>query len=111
MGLVDQQGTVMGRAGNQIRLRSDPSVPVSPRATVGRRRNRSVAGFDSSPDSLGDAEEEETVDGRKRLPGVKRACNECRQQKVSASLPSLLSRKSGGLEKPSPSEDVRGDRG
>ncbi|KAH0557120.1 hypothetical protein GP486_005090 [Trichoglossum hirsutum] len=59
--------------------------------TTGRRkRNRSIAGLDSSPGSIDDGagtvgshdEEEAGHDERRRLPGVKRACNECRQQKL-----------------------------
>lgn len=55
----------------------------------GRKRNVVGAGFDSSPGSINDDDDAEE---KKRQP-VKRACNECRQQKVSVSalfLPSLL---------------------
>lgn len=72
----------MGRGGgNGIPLRSAQNVSASPRTIVGTRRNRSVAGLDSGPDSV-DERDGEAVDERKRQPGVKRACNECRQQKV-----------------------------
>ena len=58
------------------------SSPVSARsAGGGGKRKRSGAGFDSSPGSGGEIEDEEA--DRRRHPGVKRACNECRQQKVS----------------------------
>lgn len=73
----------MGRGGNGIRLRSAQNVSVSPRTIVGTRRNRSVAGLDSGPESVDEREGEEPADERRRQPGVKRACNECRQQKVS----------------------------
>ncbi|OJD28401.1 hypothetical protein ACJ73_00179 [Blastomyces percursus] len=51
-----------------------------------RRRNVHTAGQDSSPGSIEDIEEAEnnannTQDDRKKQP-VKRACNECRQQKL-----------------------------
>lgn len=46
-----------------------------------RKRNAGVAGLDSSPGSMDDAEDIEMRDEKKRQP-VKRACNECRQQKV-----------------------------
>lgn len=51
-----------------------------------RRRNVSIAGLDSSPGSIDDIDEAEnnannTHDDRRKQP-VKRACNECRQQKV-----------------------------
>lgn len=49
---------------------------------VSRKRNGAGAGLDSSPGSI------DEIDGgdeeRKRQP-VKRACNECRQQKVATS--------------------------
>lgn len=46
------------------------------------KRKRSGPEFESSPGSGGEGEEDEG-DKRSRQPGVKRACNECRQQKVS----------------------------
>lgn len=52
--------------------------------TQSHKRNASVAGFDSSPASLESPDingDEHARDGRRRP--VKRACNECRQQKVS----------------------------
>ncbi len=54
--------------------------------TQSQKRNASVAGFDSSPASasIGSPDlndEHARVDGKRRP--VKRACNECRQQKVS----------------------------
>lgn len=45
------------------------------------KRKRSGAEFESSPGSGGEGEEDEG-DKRSRQPGVKRACNECRQQKL-----------------------------
>ncbi|KAJ5903169.1 hypothetical protein N7504_005552 [Penicillium tannophilum] len=46
----------------------------------GRKRNVTIAGMDSSPGSIDDAEDNERDD--KRRQPVKRACNECRQQKL-----------------------------
>ncbi|KKZ66055.1 hypothetical protein EMCG_08168 [[Emmonsia] crescens] len=51
-----------------------------------RRRNVSITGLDSSPGSIDDIDEAEnnannTHDDRRKQP-VKRACNECRQQKL-----------------------------
>ncbi len=48
----------------------------------GRKRTHEAAGLDSSPGSgvSGVCDGEGTEERRK--PGVKRACNECRQQKV-----------------------------
>jgi hypothetical protein len=47
----------------------------------GRKRNVTIAGMDSSPGSIDDGED--NGDDKRRQP-VKRACNECRQQKVRA---------------------------
>ncbi|KAL5342633.1 hypothetical protein BJX70DRAFT_301569 [Aspergillus crustosus] len=46
-----------------------------------RKRNVGVAGLDSSPGSLDDVEDVDNRDEKRRQP-VKRACNECRQQKL-----------------------------
>ncbi|KAL4925550.1 putative C6 transcription factor (Leu3) [Aspergillus undulatus] len=46
-----------------------------------RKRNVGMAGLDSSPGSVDDVEEAENRDEKRRQP-VKRACNECRQQKL-----------------------------
>ncbi|QKX62890.1 uncharacterized protein TRUGW13939_10058 [Talaromyces rugulosus] len=52
---------------------------LTPAAAVsGRKRNFVGAGFDSSPGSIDDGDDAEE---KKRQP-VKRACNECRQQKL-----------------------------
>ena len=48
----------------------------------GRKRNVIIAGMDSSPGSIDDGEDNDRDD--KRRQPVKRACNECRQQKVCA---------------------------
>jgi hypothetical protein len=50
------------------------------------KRKRSGAEFESSPGTGGDGEGEgeEEEESKRRQPGVKRACNECRQQKASA---------------------------
>jgi hypothetical protein len=64
--------------------------PVSERHAASgisnRKRNASLAGFDSSPGTVESPEAEGSEDGNhddKRKHPVKRACNECRQQKVS----------------------------
>lgn len=58
-----------------------PTSPMSSRhgGNAAAKRKRSMAGPESSPGS--DHDDDEL--GKKRQPGVKRACNECRQQKVS----------------------------
>jgi hypothetical protein len=65
-------------------------VPISPTVSHGHKRNASTAGLDSSPASGVESPTEHDVNGEdgardaasRRRP-VKRACNECRQQKVS----------------------------
>ncbi|BAE62845.1 hypothetical protein BDV35DRAFT_370693 [Aspergillus flavus] len=46
-----------------------------------RKRTVAMAGLDSSPGSVDDVEENDLREEKKRQP-VKRACNECRQQKL-----------------------------
>jgi hypothetical protein len=48
------------------------------------KRKRSGIEFESSPGTGGENDDDEAE--RRRQPGVKRACNECRQQKVGDSL-------------------------
>jgi hypothetical protein len=48
----------------------------------GRKRNMTIAGIDSSPGSMEDMDDHDAREEKRRQP-VKRACNECRQQKVS----------------------------
>lgn len=65
-----------------------PTSPVSSRHGGGggfkRKRSAGLTGVESSPGSFVDHDhEDDHADGeKKRQPGVKRACNECRQQKV-----------------------------
>lgn len=72
--------TAVGLIGGQ------PGAASSPAARNGLgavKRKRSAAGFESSPgDSLEVQENEDEEAERRRQPGVKRACNECRQQKL-----------------------------
>ncbi|RYO78471.1 hypothetical protein DL766_008651 [Monosporascus sp. MC13-8B] len=58
--------------------------PISPVLRHGSiKRKRSNGGLDSSPGSgIGDEETPGGEPEKKRQPGVKRACNECRQQKL-----------------------------
>ncbi|ORY55438.1 uncharacterized protein BCR38DRAFT_356785 [Pseudomassariella vexata] len=65
------------------------SASLSPTSPVSRhgpsiKRKRSLAGLDSSPGSGIGADEDQSMleTEKKRQPGVKRACNECRQQKL-----------------------------
>ncbi|OOF96035.1 hypothetical protein ASPCADRAFT_146632 [Aspergillus carbonarius ITEM 5010] len=67
----------MGGAGH-------PSVPPavgSDGVGLARKRTTAMAGLDSSPGSIDDVEGQENHEEKKRQP-VKRACNECRQQKL-----------------------------
>lgn len=71
-----------------------PTSPVSVRSQVfahngsnggGKRKRSSVVMMGESPESEDDDGTGEHSHEKKRQPGVKRACNECRQQKVSLS--------------------------
>jgi hypothetical protein len=55
-----------------------------------------MAGMDSSPGSIG-GDVDEHGDDKKRQPGVKRACNECRQQKVSHTANNVATLRLRGL--------------
>lgn len=56
-----------------------------------RKRTVAAAGLDSSPAaSIDEVEDPDSRDEKKRQP-VKRACNECRQQKVCR-VPGLIQR-------------------
>lgn len=59
------------------------SSPTSTKTVGGtsRKRTQHHVGLESSPGSGDDGRE--AYEDRRRLPGVKRACNECRQQKVT----------------------------
>lgn len=88
-----------------------PTSPVSVRSQVfahngsnggGKRKRSSVAMMGDSPESDDDDGTGEHSHEKKRQPGVKRACNECRQQKVClsqccASIFSVVSRLSSLL--------------
>jgi hypothetical protein len=72
---MDGQG-IIGVGGH-----GQASSPISSRnGTGGGKRKRSGIDFESSPGSGGENEDEDGE--RRRQPGVKRACNECRQQKL-----------------------------
>ncbi|KAI9826995.1 MAG: hypothetical protein M1819_007089 [Sarea resinae] len=76
---MDSSPSVAGLAG--ANGGSTIGSPASARL-AGRKRGPSIAGLDSSPGSIDDGDGDEGQDDRRRQPGVKRACNECRQQKL-----------------------------
>lgn len=63
---------------------ASPTGSVRPGTGGSYKRKRSGIEFESSPGTGGEGEDDEQ--DRRRQPGVKRACNECRQQKVSQSV-------------------------
>jgi hypothetical protein len=73
-----------GGSGNSSR----PIASARPGTAESRKRNSLIAGLDNSPGSVDSAEFDGTENGQQqeeeRRHPVKRACNECRQQKVSA---------------------------
>ncbi|KAJ6079454.1 hypothetical protein N7467_009207 [Penicillium canescens] len=56
-------------------------LPVAADGVHGRKRNVIMAGIDSSPGSMEDMDDHDAREEKRRQP-VKRACNECRQQKL-----------------------------
>lgn len=77
-------GLARSNGGNSggVEHRSPVTSPTGfnkPGGDNGRKRTHEAAGLDSSPGSgVGEGEGND----ERRKPGVKRACNECRQQKV-----------------------------
>ncbi|SLM39609.1 c6 transcription factor [Lasallia pustulata] len=69
----------------QTNLARNNSALASPTATKagGRKRTQS---WDTSPGSVEDGDDEDGQEERRRQPGVKRACNECRQQKLRCNV-------------------------
>ena len=72
-----------------VKIENGAAVPISPLSSpqsvkTPRYRKRSL----DDGQGLSPSSDEEEVDGtnkdRRRQPGVKRACNECRQQKASS---------------------------
>jgi hypothetical protein len=59
-----------------------PLVAGSPTSS-GNKRNASVAGFDDDAQSIESPDHQLGEDAQGRKRPIKRACNECRQQKVS----------------------------
>jgi hypothetical protein len=64
----------------------DRGAVTSGGVVVRKKRTAALSGLDSSPGSVEDVEDAEPHEERKRQP-VKRACNECRQQKVRVQNP------------------------
>lgn len=78
--------TAVGVIGAQGSPTTSPNSMRNGNGSISVKRKRSIAGFESSPGSLDVVENEEDEAERRRQPGVKRACNECRQQKVSRKM-------------------------
>ncbi|KAH9892949.1 hypothetical protein F4778DRAFT_301504 [Xylariomycetidae sp. FL2044] len=76
-------------------LSMSPTSPMSLQRRGSMKRKRSIGPpgpIDSSPGSgAGDDDHSMIEPEKKRQPGVKRACNECRQQKVSQPIPPYFS--------------------
>ncbi|KAI9872723.1 MAG: hypothetical protein M1830_001260 [Pleopsidium flavum] len=78
---MDTSPNVVGRGRGSSSVGGGSGIS-SPTRPGGTKRNRSIAGLDSSPGSVEDGDGDDGNDDRRRAPGVKRACNECRQQKL-----------------------------
>ncbi|ERF76851.1 hypothetical protein EPUS_07641 [Endocarpon pusillum Z07020] len=79
-------GAGSGAGGGGSGHTSRPSVNSRPPTTESRKRNSLIAGLDNSPGSVDSAEFDGTESGQQqeeeRRHPIKRACNECRQQKL-----------------------------
>lgn len=77
-GLARSNGGNSGGVEHRSPVTSPPGFN-RPGGDKGRKRTHDATGLDSSPGSgVGEGEGND----ERRKPGVKRACNECRQQKV-----------------------------
>jgi hypothetical protein len=83
-------GPVMGGTGHSS---ASPAVGPDGLGQV-KKRTVAMAGLESSPGSVDDVEDNDQREEKKRQP-VKRACNECRQQKVR-----LLLAAAGAVQSP-----------
>jgi hypothetical protein len=86
--VADSVGAGRGSGAGVAGLGSPVSERQHTSSITNRKRNASLAGFDSSPGTVESPEAEGSEDGNhedRRKQPVKRACNECRQQKVSHS--------------------------
>ena len=84
--VADQAGIARGGGVGGAGLGSPVSERQATSGLSNRKRNASLAGFDSSPGTIDSPEADGSEDGNHeggRKQPVKRACNECRQQKVS----------------------------
>lgn len=86
MAAVAGAGSGVGGGGSGNSSRS--AFSTRPATAESRKRNSFIAGLDNSPGSVDSVEFEGTENGgqqeEERRHPVKRACNECRQQKVSS---------------------------
>lgn len=93
---MEAHGIMTGGASSPTTTSNRPGTGGSFSHHNYNKRKRSGLDFESSPGSGGEVEEEEA--DRRRQPGVKRACNECRQQKVSHCLTNFKNYKEKAVE-------------
>lgn len=89
LGLSTTNGTSLADLQSNLPRNNALGSPTSTKAR-GRKRTQS---WDTSPGSVEEGEDEEGQEERRRQPGVKRACNECRQQKVWRPPPTISPQK------------------
>lgn len=80
-GSISSNNNASASVNSPIRSNTHPMFGTPGSRSAGSKRNLNSAGLDSSPGSVDDHQEGDDGDEKKRQP-VKRACNECRQQKV-----------------------------
>ncbi|TVY14752.1 Regulatory protein LEU3 [Lachnellula arida] len=76
----------MDSQGSMIRGATSPTTSARPGTANSTKRKRSGIDFESSPGTGGEADDDGLERHTPRQPGVKRACNECRQQKLKCDV-------------------------
>ncbi|TVY42940.1 Regulatory protein [Lachnellula occidentalis] len=79
-------GAAMDSQGSMIRGVTSPTTSARPGTANSTKRKRSGIDFESSPGTGGEADDDGLERHTPRQPGVKRACNECRQQKLKCDV-------------------------
>ncbi|TVY32465.1 Regulatory protein [Lachnellula subtilissima] len=76
----------MDGQGSMIHGVTSPTTSARPGTANSTKRKRSGLDFESSPGTGGEADDDGLERHTPRQPGVKRACNECRQQKLKCDV-------------------------
>lgn len=80
-GSISSNHNASGSLSSPVRANAHHPLGTPGARSAGSKRSLTGAGLDSSPGSIEDIQDGDDAEEKKRQP-VKRACNECRQQKV-----------------------------